>query len=254
MPVASATGSGECPACGEKVVLQMSGIQNERRALLVQREEISEAGLVSAVPLPYLPRALTKSEIDRQRRDPESRVLLAKLKMGFGGLIFLIAAMVVLAGDRTFEEEVVEQDEIQFLPQEAKEERKVAEVEAPVVKKVGSGGVNEFEVLFRERPSRPVVLRVWATEGTRYGGVFGDSEWLRCVDLKSANDAEGRVLRAYVVRKSDAGGAVDFLLRQAGSERQQWTVKVRYPPDAEEPNQVWLEELVSGSWALARGQ
>lgn len=249
--VASVTRSRACPACGEIVLLQVSGGVKKRKALLTEREEVSEDRPVAEFSLPYPPKALTEEEIDLQRKDPESRMLLAKLMMGFGGLSLAIGAMVYMEGGGVSEVEVPKVVEETLRQQEVKEERKV---EVAEVKAVASDVPKGFEVLFRERPTRAVVLRVWAKEGSRYGGLFGNSEWLRCVDLRAADDPDGRVLRAYVARTSETGGAVDFRLRQAGPEAQQWTVQIRYPLDAEEPNQVWLDAVVSDGWELAGGQ
>lgn len=256
--VASVTRSRPCPSCGKEVLLRVAEGSKKRSALLVKREGFSEPMPVAKLGLPYLPQALTEEEVNSQRNDPESRLLLMKLGVGLVGVI-LLGGLMILANGMEGDEVGGIEEVMSGAGRVVKEEVVVAEVRVPEVKKIEapvakSGGVKGFEGLFRERPSRPVVLRVWATEGSMYGGVFGDSEWLRCVDLRAADDAEGRVMRAYVVRTSDTGGAVDFLLRQAGSERQQWTVKVRYPPGAEEPNQVWLDELVAGSWEPAEGK
>lgn len=244
VPVASVTRSRVCPACGETVLLNLSGGVQKRKALLVQREVILEP---MAAGLLCLPKPLTEEEINLQRRDPESRLLLVKLIGGMVSVVLLVGLMVLLQGDGGSGAAVVESEVPEVLEVKV-EEAPVKEVKVKeVVTSQGQGG---FEVLFRERPRRPVEMRVWAKEGSVFGGVFGDSEWLRCVELRSADDPNGRVLRAYVVRTSETGGAVDFRLRQGGSEAQQWTVKVRYPPDSEEPNQVWLDEVVADGWEL----
>ena len=238
-----------CPACGGTVLLNLSGGVQKREALLVQREAIFEP---MAVALPYLPKPLTEEEINLQRKDPESRLLLVKLIGGMVSVVLLVGLMVLLQGDGGSGLAVVESEVPEVLEVKV-EEAPVKEVKVEEVKEVVTSQVQGgFEVLFRERPRRPVEMRVWAKEGSVFGGVFGDSEWLRCVELRSADDPNGRVLRAYVVRTSDTGGAVDFRLRQGGSEAQQWTVKVRYPPEAEEPNQVWLDEVVADGWELPR--
>jgi len=165
-------------------------------------------------------------------------------------VVLLALILVLLQGDEGSELAVVEPEVPEVLEVKVVE-APVKEVKVEEVKEVvASQGQGGFEVLFRERPKRPVELRVWAKEGSVYGGVFGDSEWLRCVELRSADDPDGRVLRAYVVRTSETGGAVDFRLRQGGSEAQQWIVRVRYPAEAEEPNQVWLDEVVADGWEL----
>jgi len=247
VPVASVTRLRVCPACGETVLLNLSGGVQKRAALLVQSEAILEP---VAVALPYLPKPLTEEEINLQRRDPESRRLLLKLVVGMVSVILLVGLMVLLEGDEGSELAVVEPR----VPEALEVKVEVAPVEEvkvePVKEVVASRGQGGFEVLFRERPKRPVELRVWAKEGSVFGGVFGDSEWLRCVELRAADDPNGRVLRAYVVRTSETGGAVDFRLRQGGSEAQRWIVRVRYPAEAEEPNQVWLDEVVADGWEL----
>jgi hypothetical protein len=254
LPLASVIRSWACLGCGGMVFLQVSGSAKKRDALLMGREELSEDWPVAEFSLPYPPKALTKEEIDLQRKDPESRILLTKLLMGFCGVVLAIGALVYLEGDGVTEEEVTKEVEAILRQEVVKEEPKVEVVEVTEVKAVASDVPKGFEALFRERPTRPVVLRVWAKEGSSYGGMFGDSQWLRCVDLRAADDPKGRVLRAYVVRTSETGGAVDFRLRQGGLEAQQWTVQVRYPLDAEEPNQVWLDAVVADGWELARGQ
>lgn len=249
VPVASVTRSRVCPACGRTVLLNLAGGGQKREALLVQREAILEP---MAVALPYLPKPLTEEEINLQRRDPESRLLLVKLVGGMVSVVLLAGLMVLLQGDEGSDLAVVE-PEVPEVFEVKVEEAPVKEVKVEEVKEVAaSRGQGGFEVLFRERPRRPVELRVWAKEGSVYGGVFGDSEWLRCVELRSADDPDGRVLRAYAVRTSETGGAVDFRLRQGGSEAQQWVVRVRYPAEAEEPNQVWLDEVVADGWDLPR--
>lgn len=252
VPVASVTRSRVCPACGETVLLNLSGGVQKRKALLVQREVILEP---MAAELLCLPKPLTEEEINLQRKDPESRMLLVKLMGGMVSVVLLVGLMVLLQRDGGLgvvevEPKVLEESKVKVAeaPVTVKEAVKVEEVKE-VAASQGEGG---FELLFRERPKRPVELRVWAKEGKVFGGVFGDSEWLRCVELRSADDPNGRVLRAYAVRTSDTGGAVDFRLRQGGSEAQQWTVKVRYPPDSEEPNQVWLDEVVADGWEVSR--
>ena len=247
VPVASVTRSRVCPACGEMVLLNLSGGVQKRKALLVQREVILEP---MAAELLCLPKPLTEEEINLQRRDPESRMLLVKLVGGMVSVVLLAWLMVMLQGDEGSKLAVVEPMFPEVLEVKV-EEAPVKEVKVEEVKEVvASHGQGGFEVLFRERPKRPVELRVWAKEGSVFGGVFGDSEWLRCVELRSADDPDGRVLRAYVVRTSETGGAVDFRLRQGGSEAQQWIVRVRYPAEAEEPNQVWLDEVVADGWEL----
>lgn len=249
VPVASVTRSRVCPACGGTVLLNLTGGGQKRAALLVQREAILEP---MAVALPYLPKPLTEEEINLQRRDPESRMLLVKLVGGMVSVVLLAWLLVLLQGDEGSELAVVEPGVPKVFEVKV-EEAPVNEVKVePVKEVVASHGQGGFEVLFRERPKRPVELRVWAKEGSVYGGVFGDSEWLRCVELRSADDPDGRVLRAYVVRTSETGGAVDFRLRQGGAEAQQWIVRVRYPAEAEEPNQVWLDEVVADGWELPR--
>jgi hypothetical protein len=198
---------------------------------------------------------LTEEEINLQRKDPESRRLLVKLLAGTVLVMLLSGLLVILQGDEGTEtvmsEPKIREELMAKIEQVAAvKPKKIEAVEEPSKGAIESQGKGEFDLLFRERPKRPVELRVWAKEGNVFGGVFGDSEWLRCVELRSAADPKGRVLRAYVVRTSDTGGAVDFRLRQGGSEAQQWTVKVRYPPDAEEPNQVWLDEVVADGWEV----
>lgn len=251
LPEAAVTRSSVCPVCGGKVLFEPSGGVSKREAALLPRESIFEP---MAVALPYLPRPLSEQEINLQRRDPASRLLLVKLVGGMVSLALLIGLMVLLQSDEGSEvmaeetkiseksEAVVEK--VSVLAAKVKEDMAVVpEVEA--TQETGS-----FDTLFSERPKMPVELRVWATEGDVYGGVFGDSEWLRCVELRAADDPKGRLLRAYVVRTSDTGGAVDFRLRQGGAEPLQWTVRVKYPPEAEEPNQVWLEEVVADGWEV----
>jgi hypothetical protein len=232
-----------------------------REALLVDREEVSEEEGLSLVKLPYLPKALTEREINRQRKDPESRLLLLKLAVG-GGVVLLLCAVLLLAeGTRYAEVSPDWRAEEPSARAVVQVEKRAEVVGGDVAKGTGGKAVvgrpepmgeseGAFGALLRERPSRPVLLRVWATTGQQFGGVFGDSDWLRCVALRAAEDPEGAVIHAYVAKTSDAGRAVEFRLRQGGSERQQWTVRVRYPAGAEEPNQVWLDELVADTWDL----
>lgn len=261
VPVASVTRSRVCPGCGKPVLFRVSENRTTREALLVDREEVSEEGGFSLVELPYLPKALTKGDIDRQRKDPESRLLL--LKLAIGGVLLLLLCLVLFLAEGTRYAEVSSDWEGEEPSARAVVQvEKRAEVVGVDVAK-GTGGkpavvrpepagerAGAFGALMRERPSRPVLLRVWATTGQQFGGVFGDSDWLRCVELRAAEDPEGAVIHAYVAKTSDAGRAVDFRLRQGGGERQQWTVRVRYPAGAEEPNQVWLDELVADTWDL----
>ena len=105
VPVASVTRLRVCPACGETVLLNLSGGVQKRAALLVQSEAILEP---VAVALPYLPKPLTEEEINLQRRDPESRRLLLKLVVGMVSVILLVGLLVLLEGDEGSELAVVE--------------------------------------------------------------------------------------------------------------------------------------------------
>lgn len=195
--------------------------------------------------LPYLPKALTEEEIEKQRRDPESRILLKKLFLGGSAIVVAVFGMILFQGGEQTSSSSIDREGGVVGSMPAGE---VSERGAPLAGPVVRAGV--FELMSRERPTSPVLVRVWARKADSFDGRFSDSEWLNCIQLTAADDPDGPVLRAYVEKTSATGGAADFRLRQGGGEAQQWTVRVRYPAGAEGRDQVWLDEIVSTDWEV----
>lgn len=244
--LASVTRSRVCPACGESFMVQLSEGRKQRKALLIEQQPAEEEWVSTKNGLPYDSQSLSGEAYERMRLDPELEKLRRKL---MGGVILVLLLCGVLIGVH-FRTSVVEEESVKEVAV-AKTKVPVAVPEpVPVVEAAPDFGDPPFARLFVERPKSPVLLRVWARAGSRYEGLFADSSWVRCVELRPAGNPGGPVLHAYVERKSVKGGEVEFRLRQAGAEALQWTVRVKYPPLAEEPDQVWLEEVVAESWLV----
>ncbi len=227
-------------------MVQLSKGSTQRRALLIEQQSAEDDWVATKSGLPYDSQSLAGEAYERMRLDPELEKLRRKL---VGGVILVLLLCGVLTGVH-FRGAVEDEEPVKEVAV-VKAEVPVAITEPePLVEAAPDFGDPPFARLFVERPKSPVLLRVWARAGSRYEGLFADASWVRCVELRPAGQPDGPVLHAYVQRQSVKGGEVEFRLRQAGAEALQWTVRIKYPPLAEEPDQVWLEELVAESWLV----
>lgn len=247
--VASVTRSRVCPACGETFVLQLTEGGRKRKALLMERETAEMDWEATKIGLPYSPQALSGEAYERMRLDPELERLRRKFVVG---VLVVLCTGGTMVGMYDWEEGGLEAPKKVVMNDTAKPALppKPSAIAAKAEAKEAAPDFGDlpFEQLFEERPKSPVLLRVWARAGDRYSGLFDDPAWVNCVELRPAGEPEGTVIFAYVDRKSVTGGDVGFRMRQVGSEAQKWTVRVKYPPLADEPDQVWLEAVVADSW------
>lgn len=108
---------------------------------------------------------------------------------------------------------------------------------------VGWGDL-DWKELFKQRPTKPVELRVIASKDDYYNREFKDEhKWL---SVRLERPGEDRLLYGYIDSQSPK------LMRFRGDLRSgkpaHVTIKVRYPESAEADNQVIIEEYLQRGW------
>ena len=109
----------------------------------------------------------------------------------------------------------------------------------------GSGQL-AWDVLQKERPTTPVLMRAYAVQEEHFEFEFKDATRFACLKLVS-KDFE-HVLYAYTEKESDLATEIEASA-PAGSLHP-LTVRIAYPPNAQSGNCVRLEAIVASRWLL----
>lgn len=109
----------------------------------------------------------------------------------------------------------------------------------------GSGQM-AWDVLQKERPTTPVLMRAYAVQEEFFKAEFNDAT--RFVCLKLVSDDFAHELHAYTERESELAAAIEANA-PAGSLHP-LTVRIAYPPNAQSGNCVRLEAIVASRWLL----
>ncbi len=104
------------------------------------------------------------------------------------------------------------------------------------------------------KPTSPKLFRVMAEAGDVFEADFNDAKWLLCVKLRQPSQPEAEPLYAYAERQSALGREIEYWLKNSEQPATPLTVRLRYPPDATAPNQVWLTDLVASGWVVSESK
>lgn len=109
----------------------------------------------------------------------------------------------------------------------------------------GSGQL-PWEILQKERPTTPVLMRAYAEREEHYEAEFKDAARFVCLKLVSRDF--DHVLYAYTERESELAGEIEA--NAAAGSLQPLAVRIAYPPNAQSGNCVRLEAIVASRWLL----
>jgi hypothetical protein len=94
------------------------------------------------------------------------------------------------------------------------------------------------------------IFRVYAESDNHFGNFFADSNSLRCIKLTNPLSATTPVIYAYAEKQSIIGRELDHYLQGNAGKPVKLTLRLKYPSNADEPNQVWVTGLISAGWAV----
>ncbi len=113
---------------------------------------------------------------------------------------------------------------------------------------VGYGEMS-FADLREQRPSKPVLLRVFARQFEYFNFEFSDATKYHCVKLSSENGEQA--IYGYVERNTTLGDWIESSLATTGpSGAMGFTVKVAFPPKAQSNQCVHLLQVVASRWIV----
>ena len=113
---------------------------------------------------------------------------------------------------------------------------------------VGYGEMS-FAQLRENRPTKPVLLRVFARQFEYYNFEFSDAAKYYCVKMSSENGEQS--IYGYVERGTPLGDWVSSSLATTGpSGAMGFTVKVAFPPNAESNQCVNLLQVIASRWIV----
>lgn len=94
------------------------------------------------------------------------------------------------------------------------------------------------------KPTKPVLIRVVATNEAYYNYSFSDDQKWRSLKLEFRN--EDRTLWGYAARDSDVGKA--FKVYNNEVQSRPFILRVRYPENGRANDQVIIDEVISDGW------
>jgi len=102
------------------------------------------------------------------------------------------------------------------------------------------------------RPQKALLFRVVASpaEASRSNSV--DAEQAVCLKIVDPLNADSPPLYAYALRKSGPGLSLEFVMRKAAGSPVPLMVKMRFPAQSTEGDEVWIDEFVGEGW-VAQG-
>ncbi|MCB1225688.1 MAG: hypothetical protein KDK99_07770 [Verrucomicrobiales bacterium] len=109
-------------------------------------------------------------------------------------------------------------------------------------------GERSWAQLKSERPTEPILMRVFVRLGDYYNYEFADDQKYLCVRMLSEDGQD--LVHAYTERGMELA---TFLIGELGvgnSAMKGFTVRVAYPPNAQSDSCLWLREIVSTRWLL----